>query len=109
MDIKFNKGAGTKRNDKRNNRKIKNKKHCTAPSVKSSKNFGEQNSCHKFEKQKPPFDPQVEKIDDEFFVEHNTLDLLVVDSKTGLPLGQPVSTIKIDRRSRTVCRLHLAF
>jgi hypothetical protein len=109
MDIKFNKGAGIKRNDKHHNCKIANKKHCTEPSVRSSQNYGEQNSCHKFAKQKAPFDPQVEKIDDELIVEHNSLDLLVVDSKTGLPMGQPISTITIDRKSRAVCRLHLAF
>jgi putative transposase len=42
-------------------------------------------------------------------IDHTTLDLFIVDTRTRLPMGRPTITVMIDRKSRTICGFHVGF
>lgn len=52
---------------------------------------------------------KVQQILERVELDHNTLDIIVIDELTNLPLGRPILTLAIDKKSRMVVGFYISF
>ena len=53
--------------------------------------------------------PQTTRHNEVWEIDHTTVDLIVIDADSGMPIGRPTVTVVIDRHTRMVTGVHIGF
>lgn len=53
--------------------------------------------------------PQTTRHNEVWEIDHTTVDLIVIDADSGMPIGRPTVTVVIDRHTRMVTGFHIGF
>ena len=53
--------------------------------------------------------PTTERHNEAWEIDHTTVDLIVIDNQTGLPVGRPFITMAIDRHTRMIVGYHVGW
>ncbi len=53
--------------------------------------------------------PQTDRHNEVWEIDHTTVDLIVVDNQSGMPIGRPTVTVTLDRHTRMITGFHIGF